>query len=180
MELRGSKRAYWSLAGPIGAKLGLAGLIDWPTNWRQRKTNSQTGWQMEGKMSGGTGRQTDRQTERPMIKMNSANWFLDPENIVQDTKIIILSALVQKLWCKTCFCKMAESIMYPYLVNMQTAKDLVIDQDLSTCKKLRSFLLLVSKIMTNFMLFKDERLSTVRYRMKWMAPSDSLTQKTWS
>ena len=66
-----------------------------------------------------------------MIKMNSANWFLDPENIVQDTKIIILCASIQKLWCKMYFCKMAESIMHPYLANMQTAKELVIDQDLS-------------------------------------------------
>ena len=48
--------------------------------------------------------------------------------------------------------------MHPYLANMLTAKDLVIDQDqASTCKKLRSFLLLVSKIFANFMLFKDER-----------------------
>ena len=30
-----------------------------------------------------------------------------------------------------CFCKMAESIMHPYLANMQTTKELVIDQDLS-------------------------------------------------
>ena len=86
-------------------------------------------------MGGGTGRQadrqTDRQTKRPVIKMNSANRFLDPENIVQDTKIIILCASVQKLWCKTCFCKMVESITHPYLANMQTAKELVIDQDLS-------------------------------------------------
>ena len=66
-----------------------------------------------------------------MIKMNSANWFLDPENVVQDTKIIILCVLVQKLWLKTCFCKMTANIMHPYLANMQTAKDLVIDQDLS-------------------------------------------------
>ena len=36
-------------------------------------------------------------------EMNGAIWFLDPENMVLDTKIIILSALVQKLWPKTHF-----------------------------------------------------------------------------
>ena len=36
-------------------------------------------------------------------EMNGTIWFLDPENMVLDTKIIILSALVQKLWPKTCF-----------------------------------------------------------------------------
>ena len=79
-------------------------------------------------MDGGT----DRQTDRPMIKLNSANWLIDPDNIAQNTKIIILCDLVKiKLWPKTCFCKMAGNIMYPYLANMQTAKELVIDQDLS-------------------------------------------------
>ena len=34
---------------------------------------------------------------------NGTIWFLDPENIVLDTKIIILSTLVQKLWPKTRF-----------------------------------------------------------------------------
>ena len=36
-------------------------------------------------------------------EMNDTIWFLDPENMVLDTKIIILSALVQKLWPKTRF-----------------------------------------------------------------------------
>ena len=36
-------------------------------------------------------------------EMNGTIWFLDPENMVLDTKIIILSALVQKLWPKTRF-----------------------------------------------------------------------------
>ena len=38
--------------------------------------------------------------------------FVDPKNMVQDTKIIILAALVQKLWSKMHFCKMAENLMY--------------------------------------------------------------------
>ena len=46
-------------------------------------------------------------------EMNGTIRFLDPENLVLDTKIIILSALVQKLWPKTRFRKMAENITYP-------------------------------------------------------------------
>ena len=36
-------------------------------------------------------------------EMNGTIWFLDPQNIVLDTKIIILCALVQELWPKTHF-----------------------------------------------------------------------------
>ena len=43
--------------------------------------------------------------------MNSAIWFLDPQNIVLDTKII-LAALVQKLCPKMRFCEVVEIIMY--------------------------------------------------------------------
>ena len=56
--------------------------------------------------------------------MNGAIWFYDPQNIVLETKIIILCALDQKLCPKTYFCKMAVNIMHPYLANKQTAKDL--------------------------------------------------------
>ena len=44
---------------------------------------------------------------------NSAIWFLDAKNIVLDTLIVILCALVQKLWPKTHFCEMVENITYP-------------------------------------------------------------------
>ena len=35
-------------------------------------------------------------------------WFLDPQNTVLDSKIIILDALVQRLWPKTRFHEKAE------------------------------------------------------------------------
>ena len=41
----------------------------------------------------------DRQT----IKMNGTIWFFVPQNIILDTKIIILCALVQMVRFKTCF-----------------------------------------------------------------------------
>ena len=63
--------------------------------------------------------------------MKGAIWLLDSKNIVLDTRIIILCALVQKLWPKTCFREMVANIMHPYLANRQTAKDMGIDQDLS-------------------------------------------------
>ena len=46
-------------------------------------------------------------------EMNSTIRFFDPQNIVLDTKIIILCALVQKLSPKTHFCEMMENITYP-------------------------------------------------------------------
>ena len=46
-------------------------------------------------------------------EMNGAIWTLDPKNIILDTKIIILCALVQKLWLKMHFREMVENIMYP-------------------------------------------------------------------
>ena len=44
--------------------------------------------------------------------MNGTIWFLNPKNMVLDTKIIILAALVQKLWAQKRFRKMVENIMY--------------------------------------------------------------------
>ena len=41
-------------------------------------------------------------------EMISAIQLLDPKNIVLDTKIIILCALVQKLWLKTTFLRNGE------------------------------------------------------------------------
>ena len=78
-----------------------------------------------------TDRQTDIQTDRLIIKMNGASRLLDHENIVLDTKIIILCAFVQNLWPKTCFCTMATNIMHPNLANIQTTKNFGIGQVLS-------------------------------------------------
>ena len=80
------------------------GQTDRPTNWRQTETEK-TDWDIDER--------TGRQTDRPTIKANATIWFLDSQNIVQDTKITIVSALVQKLWPKTRFHEMAEIIMYP-------------------------------------------------------------------
>ena len=44
--------------------------------------------------------------------------------MIQDTKIIILAALVQKLWSKSHFRKIAENIMYMYMEFVQTTKDI--------------------------------------------------------
>ena len=46
-------------------------------------------------------------------EMNSTIRYFDTQNIVLDTKIIILCALVQKLWPKTHFCEITENITYP-------------------------------------------------------------------
>ena len=69
---------------------------------------------MDGWMDGWT----DRHTDRPIIKMNGSNRFLDSENIILGTRIIILRGLVQKLWPKTSFCTMAANIMHPYLATI--------------------------------------------------------------
>ena len=63
--------------------------------------------------------------------MNGINGFLAPENIVLDTKIIILCALVQKLLLKTFFCMMEVNIMHLYFANIKTAKSMGIGQDLN-------------------------------------------------
>ena len=79
---------------------------------------------MVGRMDRQTAGHTDHQNEWRQI-------FLDPENIVVGTKIIILCALVQKLWSQACFCAMSANIMHLYLANIQTAKNSEIGQDLS-------------------------------------------------
>ena len=45
----------------------------------------------------------DLEKSRSQVKTNGTIRFLDLKNIDLDTKIIILSALVQKLWSKTSF-----------------------------------------------------------------------------
>ena len=45
-------------------------------------------------------------------EMNSTVRFFDPQNIVLDTKVIILCVLVQKLWPTMHFCEMTENITY--------------------------------------------------------------------
>ena len=57
--------------------------------------------------------------------MNGTIWFLDPQNIALDTKIIILCALVQKLWQKMRFRKMVENITYPEMTVIQNTRDFI-------------------------------------------------------
>ena len=45
-----------------------------------------------------------------MVKTNRNMRFFDLKNIDLDTKIVILSALVQKLWSKTSFCIMVANV----------------------------------------------------------------------
>ena len=40
-----------------------------------------------------------------------------------DTKVVILSAFVQKLWLKTYFCKMVATVMRSGTSHVQTAQD---------------------------------------------------------
>ena len=46
-----------------------------------------------------------------LVKRNGTIRFLDHKNTDLDTKIIILSALVQKLWSKMYFCKMMVNVI---------------------------------------------------------------------
>ena len=81
-----------------------------------------------------------------------------------------------KVMTKNAFLQNGGYIKYPKIAFVQTAKDVLTDKPTDR----QMFLLLVSKIMTNLILFKDERLSMVRYKMKWMMPSDSMTFKSSS
>ena len=51
----------------------------------------------------------DLERSRSQVKTNGTIGFLDLKNIDLDTKIIILSALVQKLWSTTSFCIMVDN-----------------------------------------------------------------------
>ena len=55
------------------------------------------------------------------IKINSNIGFLYLKIVDLDTKIVILSALVQKLWSKTDFCKMVINVMLSRTSRIQTA-----------------------------------------------------------
>ena len=49
--------------------------------------------------------------------------LLDLKNIDLDTKIVILSALAQKLWSKMSFCIMVANIKRPRTSDVQTAQN---------------------------------------------------------
>ena len=50
--------------------------------------------------------------------------FIDLENIYLDVKIIILCALLSKLWSKTSFCIMAANVTHSRTSHVQTAQDI--------------------------------------------------------
>ena len=59
-----------------------------------------------------------------MVKTHATIRFLAHINIDLDTKMVILSALVQKLWSKRSFCKMVANVMLSCTSNFQTAQDI--------------------------------------------------------
>ena len=65
----------------------------------------------------------DLQRSRSQIK-NGTIGFLDLKNIDLDNKIVILSALVQKLWSKTSLCIMVVNVMRSCMSHIRIAKDI--------------------------------------------------------
>ena len=57
-------------------------------------------------------------------KINGTIGFLDLKNIDLDTKIVILSVLVQKLWSKTSFCIMVANVARSRTSHVQIAQDI--------------------------------------------------------
>ena len=58
------------------------------------------------------------------FKTNGTMRFIDLENIYLDVKIIILCALLSKLWSKTSFCIMAANVTRSRTSHVQTAQDI--------------------------------------------------------
>ena len=58
------------------------------------------------------------------VKTNGTIGFLDLKNIDLDVKIIVISALVQKLWSKIIFCIMMANVKCSRMVHIQTAQDI--------------------------------------------------------
>ena len=56
--------------------------------------------------------------------MASSDSLIDLKNMELDAKIIILSALVQKLRWKTSFCIMVANVTRSHTSHVQTAKDI--------------------------------------------------------
>ena len=56
-------------------------------------------------------------------KQNGTIGFLYLKNIDLDAKIIVISALVQKLWSKTSFCIMVANVTHSCMSHIQTTQD---------------------------------------------------------
>ena len=65
----------------------------------------------------------DLERSRSQVKINGIITILDLKNIDLDTKIIILRALVQKLWSKTSFCIMVPNVTRLRTYQAQTTQD---------------------------------------------------------
>ena len=61
---------------------------------------------------------------RSQVKINVAITILHLKNIDLDTKIIIISALVQRLWSKISFCIMVANVTRSCTSHVQTAQDI--------------------------------------------------------
>ena len=66
----------------------------------------------------------DLERSRSWVKITGTIRFLDVKNMDLDTKIIFQSALVEKLWPKTYFCKMVDNEMRSRICHVQTAQNI--------------------------------------------------------
>ena len=66
----------------------------------------------------------DLERSRLKVKTNGTIGDFDFKNIDRDNKIVILSALVQKLWSKTSFCIMLANKTHSCTSHGQTAQDI--------------------------------------------------------
>ena len=66
------------------------------------------------------------QRSRSYVKVNGTIRFRDLKNTDLDMKIVILSALVQKLWSKANSFNMVENVMLSLTSHAQNAKDIFI------------------------------------------------------
>ena len=66
----------------------------------------------------------DLESSRSWVKINGTVRFHDLNNIHLDAKIIILSALVQKLTSKTSFCIMVANVTHVCMSHVQAAQDI--------------------------------------------------------
>ena len=108
---------------------------------------------------------------------------LTQKNIDLDAKIIVISALVQKLWSKTSFCIMVANVTHLCMSHIQTTQDIFIllkGPDPSYLVLKFGNILPVNNLscgpkcdFANVMTLKGQG-----HRSKQMAPSDSLTSKT--
>ena len=62
----------------------------------------------------------DLERSRSYVELNGTIRFLDLKHTDLDTQNVILSAVVQKLWSKTYFCKMVADVTHSGTSHIQT------------------------------------------------------------